>query len=309
MQTLTNFNDFPTHHRDAVVVVGNFDGVHMGHRYLLAQARDLAAVEKRSFVALTFEPHPRSVLHANGEPFRLTPWPVKARLLAAEKIDVCVCLEFTTSLATLSARRFVADVLDQALGAGRVVVGEGFAFGHGQMGDVELLRQMLGPDRVQVISRQSGHDAEWSASAIRQALRQGRPEDAACALGRFWSLEGTVISGNRLGHQIGVPTANVRLDQELRPRRGVYAVTVTLEVEDKTADYSGIANLGTRPTVGGSHDLLETHIFGHDLDIYGRSIRVALRRFVRDEKRFPNLEALRDQITRDIADVRAAEHL
>jgi riboflavin kinase/FMN adenylyltransferase len=240
-------------------------------------------------------------------PFRLTPFPVKSRLIEALGPEILIVMTFDAALARVSARSFVEDVLVHGLGATHVICGHDFAFGQGRKGTPELLLWLgdefgFGFTCVQEVRDADGEG--YSSTRIREYLRRGEPGAAARLLGRPFELEGDVVEGDRRGRAIGVPTANVHLDDYIRPAHGVYAVRVGIVGDGGPTWFDGIANIGLRPTFAGSEVLLETHVFDFSGDLYGSRLRVAIAEYIRPEKKFDGIDSLRAQITDDIARVR-----
>lgn len=290
--------------------MGNFDGLHRGHAALVSHARDLARTHGRPTAVLTFEPHPRTVFFPAAEPFRLTPFRVKERELANLGVDLLFVRHFDMGFSAKSAEDFITEVIVGAIGASHVVVGWDCTFGNRRRGNPDLLRATgrrhgFG---VTVLEPVRGKDAiVYSSTQIRQLLKAGKPREAAALLGRFWEIDGRVATGDRRGRTIGFPTANLGLDDYLRPALGVYAVRVSGDGPDdplggRTVD--GVANIGLRPTVGGLVPRLEAHLFDIQVDLYGRHLRVALVEFIRPERKFAGLEVLKAQIAADAEDAR-----
>jgi riboflavin kinase/FMN adenylyltransferase len=299
------------HPRGSILAIGNFDGLHRGHAELIGQVRDLARAEGRPVAVLTFEPHPRSVFLPGTEPFRLTPFRVKERELARLGVDLLFVQHFDLGFAAKSAEDFIAEVIVGAIGASHVVVGWDCTFGNRRRGSPDLLRTE-GAQRgfgVTVLEPIRGEDTTvYSSTHIRELLKAGKPRQAATLLGRFWEIDGRVATGDRRGRTIGFPTANLSLDDYLHPAFGVYAVRVCGDgPDDPLAGHTvdGVANLGLRPTVGGLVPRLEAHLFDVDVDLYGRHLRVALVDFIRPERKFAGLDALKAQIAEDAAQARA----
>ncbi|HZD24923.1 MAG TPA: bifunctional riboflavin kinase/FAD synthetase [Alphaproteobacteria bacterium] len=307
MQIVRHLDTFPAASRGGAVVVGNFDGVHRGHQALIGRCREVAAALDRPAVALTFEPHPRQVFSPEAPPFRLTPFRVKAQLLAAYGIEVTAALRFDRALYSKPAEAFVADVLVDGLGARHVVVGYDFVFGFKRGGNTELLVE-LGRRHgfeVTVLEPVTHGDDVCSSTIIRVDLETGRTRRAADLLGHWWEVQGRVRGGDRRGRQLGFPTANLHLAKTaLRPARGVYAVHFGLQNGSGTDWYPGVANLGTRPTFDGTGIVLEAHVFDFSDDIYGRHARVAFVEHLRPERRFNGIEEIRAQIAADCAQAR-----
>ncbi len=298
----------PPDARGAVVAIGNFDGVHLGHQAVLAAAVAKARALDGSAAVLTFEPHPRMFFRPDSEPFRLTPLRPKAHAIEALGIDVMVVLAFDRALSEKSAEDFVDDVLMIGMAASHAVVGSDFVFGHDRLGTVDRLIEMGGRVgfSVTALAPVAGPDGTvYSSTAIRDALKAGEPRRAAALLGRAWEIEGRVEHGEARGRQLGFPTANIGLGDYLRPAFGVYAVEAGIDQGAATEWHRGIANLGRRPTVAGLVERLEVHLFDFGGDLYGRHLRVRLVEFLRPEKKFDGLDALRAQIARDSAEARA----
>ncbi len=299
------------HPRGAVLALGNFDGLHLGHAALIGLARDRARAAGAPVAVLTFEPHPRSVFMPEAEPFRLTPFRVKQREIARLGVDLLFMQHFDHAFATKSAQSFIDELLLGAIGLSHIVVGHDCTFGNRRRGSPALLREAgaLHGFGVTVVEPVHAPDAAaYSSTHIRQLLRAGRPREAAAQLGRFWEIDGRVMVGDRLGRTIGFPTANLGLGEYLRPALGVYAVRVSGDGADDPFDgraIDGVANIGLRPTVGGLEPRLEVHLFDTDTDLYGRHLRVSLVEFIRPEQKFAGLDALKAQIATDAAQARA----
>jgi len=285
--------------------MGNFDGLHLGHAALIGKACDRARANGVPAGVLTFEPHPRSVFMPDGEPFRLTPFRVKEREIARLGVDLLFVQHFDLAFSQRSAESFVEEVIAGAVGATHIVVGHDCTFGNKRRGTAELLRAEGARHGfgVTVVEPVHGPDAAaYSSTRIRELLRLGKPREAAKQLGRFWEIDGRVMTGDRRGRTIGFPTANLGLGEYLRPMFGVYAVRVSGDGADdplagRTVD--GVANIGLRPTVGTPEPRLEAHLFDTDVDLYGRHLRVSLVDFIRPEKKFAGLDALKAQIAED----------
>jgi riboflavin kinase/FMN adenylyltransferase len=293
--------------RGAVIAIGNFDGVHLGHQAVIGEAGRIARADGASHAVLTFEPHPRRVFRPADPPFRLTPFRAKARVIETLGVDLLFTLHFDQGFARLGAEEFIEGVLVRHLGVRHVVVGFDFTFGQGRRGTAARLAAE-GRSRgfgVAIVEPAKGPGgAVYSSTRIREHLVAGRPREAAALLGRFWEIEGRVERGDRRGHGIGFPTANLGLDDYLRPAAGVYAVRAGIETEGRLLWHDAVANLGWRPTFGGSDLRLEVHIFDFAADLYGRHLRVALIEHLRPEQKFPGIDALKAQIAADAAQAR-----
>ena len=284
------------------VAVGNFDGLHRGHQALIQQCRAMADAVTGPALALTFEPHPRSLFQADAPPFRLTPFRSKARLLAKLGVDCLASLRFDLDVSQQPAEDFIQDILVQGLRARHVVVGYDFVFGHHRAGNGAMLREFGARHgfEVSVLEPVTHDDDVCSSTIIRVDLETGRCRRAAELLGHWWEIEGRVRGGERRGRQLGFPTANLHLrDAALRPAFGVYAIRFGLEEGGETRWYPGVANLGQRPTFDGQGITLESHLFDFNADIYGRHARVAFIEHLRPEQKFDGLEAIKAQIALD----------
>jgi riboflavin kinase/FMN adenylyltransferase len=287
----------------AVVVIGNFDGVHRGHQALLAEGKALGAPLDAKLVVLTFAPHPRRFFKPDQPPFRLSDNVLRAEALMQAGADGIVVLKFDAILAQVPAKDFVETILLRALQAKHVVVGNNFVFGHKRGGDTELLQKMgrelgFGVTALPVIAEEG---ARLSSQSVRDAIQKGRMAAAENILGRPWEIRGTVIRGDQRGRTIGFPTANMSLGEFQHPAYGVYAVQVTVE---GGGTYKGVANIGIKPSFGLHAPLLEAHLFDFNGDLYGKTLRVALREFLRPEEKFGGLDALKEQIALDAARAR-----
>lgn len=287
----------------SVLAIGAFDGLHRGHAALLAKVRERATKHALVAAAVSFEPLPRSYF---------SPAPLKRLSSVREKlcgfaeagIEAVLLLRFDAALVAMSAEDFVRDVLVARMGAREIWVGADFRFGHNRVGDVALLEAMQGGGgyEVRVLDAVSNGDGERvSASRVRGALTYGDFAHAAELLGRRFTIGGRVVRGQRMGHQLGYPTANIRLGKRVSPVSGIFAVRV--RVGDKC--WPGVASLGVRPTIaGGGEPLLEAHLFDFDGDLYGQRIEVEFVAKLRDEEKFAGLDALRAQMDRDAAEAR-----
>jgi len=299
MRIFRHFAELPAIVRGGVVALGNFDGVHRGHQAVIGKALELAKKAGAPAGVMTFEPHPRSVFVPDQPPFRLTPFRIKARLIEALSVDFLLMQHFDKAFASHTAEEFIQQVLIEGLGVRAVVVGDDFCFGKGRSGNVALLRSRPEFETV-TVDAQSGSDGQtFSSNQIRQALLDGKPELAAQVLGRPWEIEGRVETGDQRGRLIGFPTANLDLADYMRPAIGVYAVRAGIDQGSDTVWHDGVANLGRRPTFAKQDVILEAHLFDFDGDLYGRHLRVALAGYIRPERKFDGLPALKEQIAQD----------
>jgi riboflavin kinase/FMN adenylyltransferase len=285
-----------------LVMVGNFDGVHTGHRWVLQRGIEAAAAAGLDPVVLTFHPHPSEVLGRGTLPV-LTPVERKVALMARLSPRLRVVVEpFTRELAAASPGDFARDLLARALGAREVIVGENFRFGHGRSGDFGTLRALGSELGFEARAEPLHADGAGviSSTRIRELIASGAVEGAEHLLGRPHALTGTVCEGDQRARQLGVPSANLGSVPELLPAHGVYAVLVDLlEPGGYTALGRGIANVGVRPTQGAGAVRAEAHVLGFSGNLYGRSIRLHFVARLRDERRFSSLDELKAQLERD----------
>ncbi|EKM99306.1 MULTISPECIES: bifunctional riboflavin kinase/FAD synthetase [unclassified Acidocella] len=302
MKIYSDWRTVPVAARGASVALGNFDGVHIGHAAVLRAAH--AARPDAPRAVLTFEPHPREFFRPQDAPFRLTLAAERAAALQALGVDILYQLPFDAEFSHLTAEAFVQEILFKSIGAVHLSCGADFAFGHRRGGDVAFLADRaenlgIGLSIVPAVADAQG---PISSSRIRRLLQDGYPERAAALLGRPYSIRGPVLHGDARGRTIGFPTANIELGRHLEPQRGVYAVTTRIGAKL----VKGVANLGLRPTVGGTQSRLEAHFFDFEGDLYGQELSVQLRHFIRDEQKFPSFDALKAQIARDAREARHA---
>lgn len=286
------------------LAIGNFDGVHRGHGALLGRLGDVARQHALPPTVLTFEPHPREFFSPASAPARLTTFREKIELLGEAGVAQAMVCRFNAALAALSAERFVERVLVGGLQVRHVIIGDDFRFGKGRTGDFALL-QAAGRQHgfaVEAMGSVTVDGERVSSSGVRAALAAGEMEHAARLLGRPYIIDGQVTRGQQLGRQWGFPTANLRIRHNPLPMAGVFAVEVG-GLGDRPLP--GVANLGIRPTVGGTRPLLEVHLFDFERDIYGAHISVRFVHKLRDERRFPNFDALKAQIAADAVAARA----
>ena len=308
MRIFRHFSDVPPLLRGAVVAVGNFDGVHLGHRALIGEAARQARVAGVPLAVLAFEPHPQEFFKPSPESFRLTPLRTKARLIAELGADAFFALPFDAAMAARTADVFVREVLVEGLGVSGVVVGEDFVFGKGRGGNLQSLweagaRHSFAVTAFQTVLANAGE--KISSTRIRDALKAAHPQEAAKLLGRHWAVEARVEHGDGRGRLMGFPTANMHLGHCLAPAFGVYAVRVSILDNDKVVSrHDGVANFGIRPMYQVNVPLMETHLFDFDGDLYGKYLSVELVRWIRSEAKFDSLDALIVQIGADAANAR-----
>ncbi len=301
MHVFRHFENLPDEVRGASVAVGNFDGVHLGHQAVIGEAGRVARDQGIPWAVLSFEPHPRSLFTTDQEPFRLTPFRIKARHVEALGVDNMIVLHFDHEFAGLSADDFVKKVLVKGLGARHVVSGYDFVFGHKRAGNCELLLHKGKEEGFDFTCVSAVDDGEtiYSSTRVRRYLKVGDPRGAANLLGRPFEIEGRVEHGDARGRTIGFPTANLHLGEYLRPASGVYAVRAGIDEGADTRWLEGVANFGNRPTFDKKDTIFEVHLFDFDGDLYGRHLRIALVDFLREEKKFDGLDDLKAQIALD----------
>jgi riboflavin kinase / FMN adenylyltransferase len=303
MQRLTLDSGIPADLKGSIVALGNFDGFHLGHQAVVGRAIQRGFHERRPVIVATFDPHPVSFFKADVPPFRLTTLDQRLALFAHAGADSMLVFRFDKALAVTSAEDFVSDVLARQIGAAGVVTGDDFTFGRGRKGDVAALRKLGAQNGIvaEAVAPVVLGDVRISSGRVREALSDGDTATATRLLSRDFAVEAVVQPGDRRGRELGYPTANLSLSDYQRPKYGVYAVRVTL---DDGSEHPGVASLGVRPTFEPPRELLEAHLFGFDGDLYGRKLEVALHAFIREERKFEDVEALVAQMREDEAAAR-----
>jgi riboflavin kinase/FMN adenylyltransferase len=285
---------------NAVVTSGTFDGVHAGHQKILHRLKEVASKNNGETVVITFWPHPQMVLHPENHVLKLlNTFDEKAALLKAQGIHHLLRIEFTREFSLISSIDFIQKILVETIGTKKLVIGYDHRFGHNREGSFEQLKlnaANYGFD-VEEIPRQDVDHISVSSSKIRQALENSQIETATHLLGRPYLLHGQVVQGDKLGRELGFPTANIEVDShyKLIPNDGIYAVTVTHE----NKIYKGMLYIGPRPTVQGSQRVIEVNLFDFNKDIYGDRLTVHFHQFIREDKKFDSLESLKRQLHLD----------
>ncbi|MFT5721749.1 MAG: riboflavin kinase/FMN adenylyltransferase [Motiliproteus sp.] len=299
MELIRGFHNLRDQHRGCVATIGNFDGVHLGHRQVLAQVGEKARALGLPSVAIVFEPQPREFFEGALAPPRLTRFRDKLELIRDHGIDRVFCLHFNQRLRALTAEQFIDRLLLSGLAVKYFVVGDDFRFGCDRAGDFELLQRYgCRHDFTVVNTRTHLIDGERvSSSRIRQVLAEHDFELAGRLLGRPYRVTGKVIHGRKLGRQLGVPTANISLQRKRLAFDGVYIVDAVTEDGQR---HAGVANVGVRPTVNGESPLLEVHLLDYDGTLYGERLRVEFLAPIRPEKKFSDINVLKQQIHNDI---------
>lgn len=304
MELIRGLHNLREKHRGCVATIGNFDGVHLGHCKVLEQVKQKAEELGLPSVVITFEPQPREFFGGADVPPRLTRFGEKFRLLEAQGIDRHLCLTFNERLRAMTANQFVEELLLRGLSVKHFVVGDDFRFGCDRTGDYTMLRAAGEKHSFTVVNTHTYElDGERiSSSRVRSVLENNQLDEAVQLLGRTYTVSGRVMHGQKLGRQLGVPTANVRMHRFPCPLRGVYAVEASGEGVGRL---QGVCNVGLRPTVCGQQPVLEVHLFDFDQEIYGQLLTVEFKHFIRDERKFDGIDMLKQQIFKDIEEARA----
>jgi riboflavin kinase / FMN adenylyltransferase len=305
LKTINAWKDLPAEDRGASVALGNFDGVHRGHQQVIAQAAKAALAQRTPLGVITFDPHPRRLFRPTEPAFKLMTHAQQARALGGLGVDLLYLLPFDFEMASFGDREFVEKVLVEGLGVKHVAVGFDISFGRGRTGSPELMKaygQEYGFTVSVAAPVASSEGEKFSSTSVRDALRDGHPEQAAHILGRPFAIEGVVRRGQQLGRQLGFPTANVEVEDYVVPKLGVYATRTRLP---DGREVPGVANLGNNPTTGHVETRLETWLFDFDEDLYGQIIETQLVAFLRPELKFDSLELMIEQIRRDEQAARA----
>lgn len=285
---------------NAVVTSGTFDGVHLGHQKIIQRIRELARSIQGETVLITFWPHPRLVLYPTEHHLRLlSTFEEKANLLRQFGIDHLVTIPFTQEFSQMTSQEFIQKILVEKIHTKKLVIGYDHRFGKNREGSFEYLKshgQEFGFE-LEEISRQDVDEIGVSSTKIRKALESGDIKTATNYLGRPYELNGLVVKGQQIGRSIGFPTANIHIpnDYKLIPHDGVYAVEVVVE----GVLYKAMLNIGNRPTVDGTRKTVEAHLFDFQGDLYNKLVTVSFREFIREERKFENLEALKNQLVQD----------
>ncbi|MFC1813641.1 bifunctional riboflavin kinase/FAD synthetase [Thermodesulfobacteriota bacterium] len=306
MQLIDHIDQIKNPFDNAVITIGNFDGVHLGHQALFHSVIEKADEIGGTSIVMTFEPHPIRVLKKNGLPPLITLYDQKIELISNTGLDVLICVPFSREFASISANAFVEDMLVRRIGMKAIVVGEDYTFGRNREGNVNLLKtyarrlgfEVILTDWIQISNNGLGR---VSSTGVRNLVSTGKVAEAQKFLGRYYQIRGKVAPGrNRGGKLLGFPTANINLHDELCPKTGVYAVTI----ECMNTKYLGVANIGYSPTFDDKKFSVEVHILDFQKNIYGQEIRVNFIERIRDEIKFSNISELSEQIRKDIEKTR-----
>ena len=303
MQLIRDLTTHISQANGAVITLGCFDGVHLGHQRLMQRVVTKAKAQQRNAWVITFEPYPVEVLSQQGVPYRLTRWREKYEIIQQVGITHMLCLRFNTILAEMSAEDFLKNILVKQCHLKHVIVGDDCRFGKNRQGDISMLKQFsqqLGYE-LEVISSLNTSVGRISSSRVRKALATGCLDQVEALLGRPYQLMGRVVHGEKLGRELGYPTANIPLRRSYQGISGIYIVSVQLDQHV----YRGVANIGIRPTVGGTVPLLEVHLFDFHGELYGRLLRVQLLKKIRDEVKFDSVTIMQQQMQQDVKEAMA----
>lgn len=304
MRWLDHRETVPDALRGAIIALGNFDGFHKGHQAVAGEAISWAHAEGRPSIIATFDPHPVRFFKPDVPPFRLTTLEQRQELYLAAGATAMLVFHFDSELAGTSAEDFITEILIDRFGAHGVVTGGDFTFGQGAKGNVELLRSFGGANGLQsrVVDVVEDDSETVSSSRIREALRDGDPQLAAKLLTRPFAIRGIVEHGDKRGRELGYPTANLVIDNYLRPKYGIYAVTGRILSTGEMLE--GAASVGIRPQFEPPKELLEPYFFDFSGDLYGQKIEVAFHHFLRGEAKFDSLDGLTAQMEKDCAEAK-----
>jgi riboflavin kinase/FMN adenylyltransferase len=306
VELVENIDKIEKPYKNAVITIGNFDGIHIGHQALFHEVIEKADTIGGTSIVMTFDPHPVRVLKQNGHLPLITLNEQKIELIENSGIDVLICIQFNKAFAAISAKEFVEDLLLKCIGMKAIVVGKDYTFGRNREGNLELLQTFADNLEFEVIvadwvQTSRGLPDRISSTRTRELVMAGEVADAKKLLGRYYQIRGVVTTGrNRGGKLLGFPTANITLHDELCPKNGVYAVTVDC-MEKK---YQGVANIGYSPTFDDGLFSVEVHILDFNENIYGKKIRVNFAQRIRDEIKFSDITELSDAIRKDIEKAR-----
>lgn len=299
MKLIRGLHNIRAEHQHCVLTIGNFDGVHLGHRSVLSRVKESAEAYGVPAAVMIFEPQPLELFRPAQAPARLTRWREKYELMAPLGLEYLICTRFNATFSQQPAMHFIEHVLVEKLGVKHLVVGDDFRFGKGREGDFSMLQEAGKKFGFKVSDtasfRQS--DARVSSTLIREALARGQFNDAAEMLGHPFHFSGRVSHGEKNGRKLGFPTANIPLKRLHSPLHGVYAVKAVVNGQERL----GVANIGYRPTFEGKRAQVEVHIFDFSEDVYGQEMRVYPQRLIREEQKFESLQALQEQISKDKA--------
>ena len=289
-------------HKGSVIAIGNFDGLHIGHQKVLKEARQKARSKNLKFGLVTFEPVPTMFFNKNIKSHRINSLNQKIYFLKKLKLDFLIVINFNKTFSNLSAEDFIKKILFKKLKSKYIFISRNFKFGKKRLGNIKILKnfEKMYLYKVLVTTPYKEKNKIISSSLIRKTIQEGQVDKAAKLLGRLWCVEGEVVKGEQRGRKIGFPTCNIKLDSYILPKLGVYSVGVQINNIKK----KGIANIGYRPTFNGRNLLLEVNIFGIKRNLYKKILKISFINFIRAEKKFKNINELKNQIKKDIIKVR-----
>ena len=300
---LIKFNKIPKKALYSIVAIGNFDGVHLGHREVINKAKAISKDKKKKLSIVTFEPHPKCFFKTEFKNFRITPFRKKFEEIKKLGVDYYFSFKFTHNFSKITAEQFIEDILIKKMKVSYLITGFDFVFGHKQSGTIELLNKYSLKSKsfkfISVKEFKKQNVRNISSSEIRVFLKKGDLSRAKQILGRDWSIISRVVRGNGVGKGLGFPTANLKINNYSELKYGVYAVEIHFK-NNLTNCFFGIANYGVKPTFSKSEPLLEIHIFDFEKNIYSELIEVTFKFFIREERKFENIEQLKSQISKDI---------
>ena len=297
MKIYKNANLNKKHHK-GVIAIGNFDGIHLGHQKVINEARKKAKSKKLPFGIITFEPVPVMYFNSKIKNHRINSLEQKINQLKKLKLDFLIIIKFNKIFSSLTAEKFIKEIIYNKTKCSFLYVSKNFKFGYKRKGNIQTLKkyEKLYNFKCLIIRPYKKNKKIISSTLIRKKIINGKIQEANALLNRKWKIKGRVIKGRQLGRKIGFPTCNLQLNDYIVPRNGVYAV----QVKGSNFNKKGIANIGFRPTFNGKKLLLETNIFGIDKNLYNKEIDISFKKFIRQEKKFKNLEHLKKQIKIDI---------
>ena len=297
MKIYKNANLNKKHHK-GVIAIGNFDGIHLGHQKVINEARKKAKSKKLPFGIITFEPVPVMYFNSKIKNHRINSLEQKKIQLKKLKLDFLIIIKFNKIFSSLTAEKFIEEIIYNKTKCSFLYVSKNFKFGYKRKGNIQTLKkyEKLYNFKCLIIRPYKKNKKIISSTLIRKKIINGKIREANTLLNREWNIKGKVIKGRQLGRKIGFPTCNLQLNDYIVPRNGVYAV----KVKGSNFNKKGIANVGFRPTFNGKKLLLETNIFGIDKNLYNKEIDISFKKFIRQEKKFKNLEHLKKQIKIDI---------
>jgi len=303
MYIINGYNNIPNMYKNSVIAIGNFDGIHLGHKHLINKVLEVAKAEGKKSGIITFDPHPKAYFGGLKNFHQVTTDAVKIEILEKLKIDILFELSFDESLSKMSPEEFFLEVIYKNLEASHVIVGEDFKFGYERSGDVSKLEGLCNSKNIGFNSIQKQKDKNsviYSSSLVRTNITSGNISDLTKLLGHYWFVNGHVKHGKKKGTELGFPTINIEFQDPLKLAHGIYATNVYLEGKK----YHGASYYGARPTFNDHGDILETYIFDFDSDIYNQEVKIEFIDFIREDHKFMNEEELKKQMEIDCCNVK-----